>query len=39
LPYTILLEPGGEIRYRKVGMIDPLKVKQAIVEYLGRYYE
>jgi peroxiredoxin len=38
LPYTLLIEPGGRIRYRKAGAIDPLEVKQAIVAYLGRTY-
>ena len=39
LPYTMIIEPGGKIRYRKMGMIDPLEVKRDIVNYLGRYYQ
>jgi peroxiredoxin len=38
LPYTILIAPGGKILYRKVGAVDPLEVKRAIVGYLGRTY-
>ena len=39
LPYTLLIQPGGKIIYKKVGMIDPLELKKAIVGYLGRYYK
>jgi len=39
LPYTILVKPGGDIIYRQLGLIDPLELKQAIIEYLGRYYK
>ena len=39
LPYTLLVKPGGEIIYKKLGMIDDLELKRAIVGYLGRYYE
>ncbi|MHC4628380.1 MAG: redoxin domain-containing protein [Planctomycetota bacterium] len=38
VPYTILIKPGGEVIYRRLGMIDPLELKKAIVGYLGRYY-
>ena len=38
IPYTLLIKPGGEIIYRKVGPIDPLDMRKAIVEYLGRVY-
>lgn len=38
LPYTLLIKPGGEIMYKKPGLIDPLKVKKVIVEYVGRIY-
>lgn len=38
LPYTLLVEPGGEIVYSKQGTIDPLEMKKIIVEKLGRYY-
>jgi len=38
LPYTLLIAPGGEILYRRMGAIDPLEVKRAIVDYLGRTY-
>jgi thiol-disulfide isomerase/thioredoxin len=39
LPYTIIVKPGGEILYKKVGTIDPPEVRKVIVEYLGRYWE
>lgn len=39
IPYTLLVRPGGEIIYRHMGLIDPLEVKRAIVEYLGRTYK
>ncbi len=38
IPYTILIKPGGEIIYRRIGLIEPLELKRTIVEYLGRYY-
>jgi thiol-disulfide isomerase/thioredoxin len=38
LPYTLLIAPGGEIIYRHMGAFDPLEVKRAIVDYLGRTY-
>ena len=38
VPYTLLIAPGGEIVYRRHGSIDPLEVKRAIVERLGRTY-
>lgn len=40
LPYTLIVEPGGKIVYAKQDMIDPAKIKQAIVDHplLGRYY-
>ncbi len=38
-PYTMLVEPGGEIVYAKEGQIDPTKLKTIIVNnhLLGRY--
>ena len=39
LPYTIIIKPGGDILYKKLGPIDAYEVKKVIVEYLGRYYE
>jgi thiol-disulfide isomerase/thioredoxin len=40
LPYTMLIEPGGKILYRKQDTIDPYQMKKLIVgsQYLGRYY-
>lgn len=40
LPFTMLIEPGGKIIYRKQDMIDPLEMKKLIVanKFIGRYY-
>ncbi len=40
LPFTMLIEPGGKIIYKKQDVIDPAKMKKLIVEnkYIGRYY-
>ena len=38
IPYTLLVAPGGKILYRHSGPIDPLEVRRAIVDYLGRTY-
>lgn len=40
LPYTLLIEPGGKIVYRKQDTIDPAEMKKLIVgnKYIGRYY-
>ena len=39
LPYTLIIKPGGEILYKKFGLINAYEVKKIVVEYLGRYYE
>ena len=40
LPFTILIEPGGNIVYKKQDTIDPAHMKKLIVEdkFIGRYY-
>ena len=38
LPYTILIAPGGEVIYRQHGPLEPLELKKAIVNFLGRTY-
>jgi peroxiredoxin len=38
LPYTVLIAPGGKVVYRKSGSIEPLELKRAIVEGIGRTY-
>jgi peroxiredoxin len=38
LPYTLLIAPGGKVLYRKVGAIDPLEVRRAVVAFIGRTY-
>ena len=39
VPHTILVAPGGKVLYRKSGSCEPLAIKRAIVEYLGRTYK
>jgi peroxiredoxin len=39
VPHTILVAPGGKVLYRKSGPCEPLAIKQAIVDYLGRTYK
>ncbi|MDZ4685367.1 MAG: redoxin domain-containing protein [Planctomycetaceae bacterium] len=38
LPHTVLIAPGGKVIYRKDESIDPLEVRRAIVDVLGRTY-
>ena len=38
LPYSILVEPGGNVLERIPGIITPQMLKKRIVDYLGRYY-
>ena len=40
LPYTVLLEPGGKVVYKKMGSVDPFELKKTIVEQpsMGRYF-
>lgn len=39
LPHTVLIAPGGKVLYSKSGPCEPMKIKQAIVGYLGRTYK
>lgn len=39
IPCTLLIEPGGKVIYRELGLIEPLELKKNIVEYVGRYYK
>ena len=39
IPFTVVVEPGGKVRYRCVGQIEPLELKRQIVGYVGRHYE
>jgi peroxiredoxin len=39
VPHTILIAPGGKVLYRWSDTCDPLAIKKAIVEYLGRTYK
>lgn len=40
LPYTVLLEPGGNVIYKQMGIVDPMELKKTIVDHpmIGRYY-
>jgi peroxiredoxin len=38
MPYTVLIAPGGKVVYRKSGEIEPLEVRRAVVDFLGRTY-
>lgn len=38
LPYTLLIAPDGKVIYRKQGQIEPLEVRRAVVDFLGRTY-
>ncbi len=40
LPYTVLVEPGGQRIYSQQGTIDPFALRKTIVEHelMGRYY-
>ena len=39
VPCTLLIEPGGKVIYRRLGLTEPLELKKTIVEYVGRYYK
>lgn len=36
IPYTLVIEPGGKVLYRKLGAVEPLELMRALVDYLGR---
>jgi peroxiredoxin len=38
LPHTVLIAPGGKILYRRTGSIDPVELKDKVIEVLGPYY-
>ncbi|HEY2881767.1 MAG TPA: redoxin domain-containing protein [Pirellulales bacterium] len=38
VPFTALIAPGGKVIYRHSGPIEPVEVKRAIVDFLGRTY-
>ena len=38
LPHTVLIAPGGSIAYRVAGAFDPLDLRRAILQRLGRTY-
>ena len=39
VPHTILIAPGGKVLYRHNGPCEPLAIKKAVVDYLGRTYK
>ena len=38
VPHTLVIAPGGKVLYRKSGPLEPLAVRRAVVEHLGRTY-
>lgn len=38
LPYSLLIAPGGKVVYRHSGPIEPLTIRRAIADFLGRTY-
>lgn len=38
MPLTLVVKPGGEVVYKKMGPIDPLELRRAIVDEISRYY-
>jgi thiol-disulfide isomerase/thioredoxin len=38
LPYSLVIAPGGTVLYRKSGSIEPLEIRRAIADRLGRTY-
>jgi thiol-disulfide isomerase/thioredoxin len=34
IPYTLVIRPGGEVVFKHMGMIDPLKLKRLILEHI-----
>ena len=40
LPITLLIEPGGDFAYKRLGTIDVYELRKTIVDHpmIGRYY-
>lgn len=38
IPLNLLVEPRGTVRFRKEGRVDPLELRRAVVNCLGRRY-
>jgi thiol-disulfide isomerase/thioredoxin len=38
LPYTAVIAPGGNVVFSQMGPVEPLALKRAIIDELGRYY-
>jgi thiol-disulfide isomerase/thioredoxin len=38
IPHTVLIAPGGKVIYRHTNAVDPIELRKAIVEFLGRTY-
>ena len=39
VPYTVLIQPGGKVIYRSLGIVEPIELKKAVVGHLGRHYK
>jgi len=39
IPFTLIIKPGGEILYKEEGILDMLKARGIIADYLGRTYK
>lgn len=39
VPYSLLVDPDGKVLYRKSGVVDPLKLKELILETLTPYHQ
>ncbi|MEW6237109.1 MAG: redoxin domain-containing protein [Candidatus Omnitrophota bacterium] len=39
IPFTLLIRPGGEVVFKHLGAVDPVELRTAIVEILGRIYK
>jgi len=38
IPHTVLIAPGGKIIYRQTNAIEPIEVRKAVVDFIGRTY-
>ena len=38
VPYTVVIAPGGKVLFRKTGAFEPLELKRAIADAIGRTY-
>jgi hypothetical protein len=38
VPYTVLIDPGGKLLYKKLGSVDMLELRRTILAYLPSEY-